>query len=219
MASLPLRFADHVIAPTNYFSEEVNTPHCQRIGAPFSLARPTEMFPRKARTKTKQGAAIVFLGGLRSQHGLDIAIHAFGEVRRNKPDAELHIYAWAPGEMRASLGPLVQSLDLEEGVTFYAITSFAEMGEVIANADIGLVPVLTDVLETEAYITQIMEFMTQGVPVVAPQSGIDGLHCEEGNVHFFPAGDSRAMSKAMLDVIKNRDLHESLVKMGYEYVA
>ena len=98
-------------------------------------------------------------------------------------------------------------------------TSFAEMGEVIANADIGLVPVLTDVLETEAYITQIMEFMTQGVPVVAPQSGIDGRHFEEGNVHFFPAGDSRAMSKAMLDVIKNRDLHDSLVKRGYEYVA
>jgi hypothetical protein len=38
-------------------------------------------------------------------------------------------------------------------------------------------------------------------------------------VHFFRAGDSRAMSKAMLDVVKNGDLHDSLVKGGYEYVA
>ena len=121
MASLPLRFADHVIVPTNFFSEEVNTPALlkNRCSVLFGHAD-REMFPRKARTKTKQGVVIVFLGGLRSHHGLDIAIHAFGEVRRNTPDAELHIYAGAPGEMRASLGPLVQSLDLEEGVKFYA---------------------------------------------------------------------------------------------------
>jgi glycosyltransferase involved in cell wall biosynthesis len=220
MASLPLRFADHVIVPTNFFSEKANALAIPKDRCSVLFGHVDhEMFPRKARTKTKPGFVIVCLGGLQSQHGLDIAIHAFGEVRRNTPDAELHIYAGATGEMRASLGPLVQSLDLEEGVKFHAITSFAGMGGVIANADIGLVPVLTDVLETEAYVTQIMEFMTQGVPVVAAQSGIDGLHFEEGNVHFFPAGDSRAMSNAMLDVIKNRDLHESLVKRGYEYLA
>jgi glycosyltransferase involved in cell wall biosynthesis len=220
MAGLPLRFADHVIVPTNFFSEEVNTSALLKNKCSVLLGHADcEMSPRKARTKTKQGVVIVFLGGLRSHQGLDIAIHAFSEVRRNKPDAELHIYAGAPGEMKASLGPLVQTLDLEEGVKFHARTPFAEMGEVIANADIGLVPVLTDVLETEAYITQIMEFMTQGVPVVASQSSIDSRHFEEGNVHFFPAGDSRAMSKAMLDVIKNGDLHDSLVKRGYEYVA
>ncbi len=219
MASLPFRFADHVIAPTNFFSEEVNRPAMlkNRCSVLFGHAD-REMFPRKARTETKRGAVIVLFGGLRSHHGLDVAIHAFGEVKRNVPDAELHIYAGAPGEIRASLGPLIQSLDLEDGVKFYATTSFAEIEEAIANADIGLVPVLTDVLESEADVTQIMGFMTQGVPVVAPQSGIGGPHFEEGKVHFFPAGDGRAMSKAMLDVIKDRDLHESLVKRGYEYV-
>jgi hypothetical protein len=37
-------------------------------------------------------------------------------------------------------------------------------------------------------------------------------------VHFFPSGDSPAMARAMLDVINDPSLRESLVARGYEYV-
>jgi glycosyltransferase involved in cell wall biosynthesis len=220
VASLPLRFADHVIVPTKFFSEKVNAPAIpkERCSVLFGHVD-HEMFPCKARTKTRPGFVIVCLGGLQSHQSLDIAIQAFDEVRCNTPDAELHIYAGPPGQMRAFMSPLIQTLGLEGVVKFYASTPVAEMVEVIANADIGLVPVPADVLEAEAYAAKIIEFMTHGVPVITSQAGIGGLHYEEGDVHFCPAGDSRAMSKAMLDIINNRDLHDSLVKRGYEYVA
>ena len=63
-----------------------------------------------------------------------------------------------------------------------------------------------------------MEFMSQGVPVVVSRTKTDSFYFEEGVVHFFPSRDSEAMAKAMLDVINNRDLRESLVTRGYEYV-
>ena len=63
-----------------------------------------------------------------------------------------------------------------------------------------------------------MEFMSQGVPVVASRTKIDSFYFDEGEVHFFPSGDHQAMAAAMLDVINNRDLRDSLVAKGYEYV-
>jgi hypothetical protein len=60
--------------------------------------------------------------------------------------------------------------------------------------------------------------MSQGVPVVVSRTKIDSFYFEEGVVHFFRSGDSRAMAAAMLDIIGNSDLRESLIARGYEYV-
>jgi glycosyltransferase involved in cell wall biosynthesis len=63
-----------------------------------------------------------------------------------------------------------------------------------------------------------MEFMSQGVPVVVSRTKIDSFYFDEGTVHFFPSGNSQAMAEAMLEVIENKDLRQTLVASGYEYV-
>jgi glycosyltransferase involved in cell wall biosynthesis len=92
------------------------------------------------------------------------------------------------------------------------------MSEVIANADLGVVPKRADSFGNEAYSTKIMEFMSQGLPVVVSKTKIDAFYFQEGIVHFFPSGDSVAMAKAMLDVANDKSLRESLIARGYEYV-
>jgi glycosyltransferase involved in cell wall biosynthesis len=92
------------------------------------------------------------------------------------------------------------------------------MEQLIANADLGVVPKRADSFGNEAYSTKIMEFMSQGVPVVISRTKIDTFYFEEGVVHFFPSGDSEAMANAMLDVIHDKELRASLVTRGYEYV-
>jgi glycosyltransferase involved in cell wall biosynthesis len=78
------------------------------------------------------------------------------------------------------------------------------VAQVIANADLGVVPKRADSFGNEAYSTKIMEFMSQGVPVVISRTKVDSHYFEEGTVHFFPSGDSQAMAEAMLDVVNNR---------------
>jgi glycosyltransferase involved in cell wall biosynthesis len=212
------RFVDHVIVSNHLWHKTVTERSVpkERCSVLVNHVDP-EMFWRRARTRTDDRFIVLFPGSLQWHQGLDIAISAFAEVKRLVPNAEFHIYAGSGGDRRASLVLLVQALNLEGSVSFYEGVPLDEVVEVIANADLGVVPKRADSFGNEAYSTKIMEFMSQGVPVVVSRTKIDSFYFEEGIVHFFPSGDSRAMAAAMLDVINNKDLRESLIRRGYEY--
>jgi glycosyltransferase involved in cell wall biosynthesis len=149
---------------------------------------------------------------------LDIAVRAFALLKTKVPNAEFHLYGGANSQIEADLKELVRQLALDESVKFFGGVSLDRMAEVIANADLGVVPKRADSFGNEAYSTKIMEFMSQGLPVVVSRTKIDTFYFEEGDVHFFPSGDSEAMAQAMLDVATNKDLRDSLTARGYEYV-
>jgi glycosyltransferase involved in cell wall biosynthesis len=216
---LSAEFVDHVIVSNHIWHKTViarSVPE-ERCSVLINHVDP-EMFSRRARTRADDRFIVLFPGSLQWHQGLDIAISAFAEVKHKVPNAEFHIYAGAGGDLKSSLRQLVQRLGLEESVKIYGGVPLDEMAEVIANADLGVVPKRADSFGNEAYSTKIMEFMSQGVPVVVSRTKIDTFYFEEGVVHFFRSGDIQAMAEAMLDVINNKELRESLIKRGYEYV-
>lgn len=213
------RFVDHVIVSNHLWHETViarSVPK-EKCSVLINHVDP-ELFSRCARTRADDKYIVIFPGSLQWHQGLDIAITAFAQVKKEVPNAEFHIYAGAGGDMKSVLRQLVHDLNLEDSVLFKPGVPLHEMAVVIANADLGVVPKRADSFGNEAYSTKIMEFMSQGVPVVVSRTKIDTFYFEEGVVHFFPSGDSRAMAEAMLDVINSRDLRESMIKRGYEYV-
>jgi glycosyltransferase involved in cell wall biosynthesis len=64
-----------------------------------------------------------------------------------------------------------------------------------------------------------MEFMSQGVPVVASRTAIDTYYFSDETVCFFKSGDDQAMAEALLKVIENPDLRASLSQNGIDYAA
>ena len=177
-----------------------------------------EMFSRHERTRSDGKFVVLFPGSFQWHQGLDIAIESFARVKPAVPNAEFHLYCGAGGDLEIDLRRLVQRLGLEDSVKFLGGIPLDQMAQVIANADLGVVPKRADSFGNEAYSTKIMEFMSQGVPVVVSRTKIDTFYFEEGVVHFFRSGDSQAMAEAMLDVINDKDLRQSLVARGYEYV-
>jgi len=212
-------FVDHVIVSNHLWHKTVVARSVPEDRCSVLINHvDTEMFSRHARTRSDDKFIVLFPGSLQWHQGLDIAISAFTEVKRKVPNAEFHIYSGAGGDMKGSLKRLVQRLNLEDCVKFLGGVPIDEMAAVIANADLGIVPKRADSFGNEAYSTKIMEFMSQGVPVVVSRTKIDSFYFEEGIVHFFPSGNSQAMAQAMLDVINNPDLRASLIARGYEYV-
>lgn len=213
------RFVDHVIVSNHLWYDKV-VARSAKDGkcSVFINHVDSDMFYQHSRTRFDGRFVVLFPGSLQWHQGLDIAIDAFARVKAQVPKAEFHLYTGAGGDLQSDLKRLVEKLGLNDSVKFNRGIPLDRMAQVMANADLGVVPKRADSFGNEAYSTKIMEFMSQGVPVVASLTKIDAFYFKEGIVHFFQSGDSEAMAKAMLDVINDKNLRESLVLRGYEYV-
>jgi len=216
---LSASFVDHVIVSNHLWYKTIiaRSLPAAKCSVVINHVDP-EMFSRHTRTRMDGKFIVLFPGSLQWHQGLDIAIEAFFQFKTSVPNAEFHIYCGAGGDRQDELKQLVKKLGLEDSVKFNNGVSLDQMAQVIANADLGVVPKRADSFGNEAYSTKIMEFMSQGVPVVISRTKIDSLYFEEGIVHFFRSGDSQAMADAMLDVIRDKELRQSLVARGYDYV-
>jgi glycosyltransferase involved in cell wall biosynthesis/peptidoglycan/xylan/chitin deacetylase (PgdA/CDA1 family) len=219
MEKLSAQFVDHVIVSNDLWRQTLisrSVPE-EKCSVVLNHVDP-DIFYRRERTRSDEKFIILFPGSFQWHQGLDIAIEAFARVRSKVPNAELHLYGGGGGHQGVDLVNLAQQLGLDGIVKFCGSVALDQIGQVIANADLGIVPKRADSFGNEAYSTKIMEFMSQGVPVVVSRTKIDSFYFEEGTVHFFPSGNSQAMADAMLEVIENKDLRQELVAGGYEYV-
>ncbi len=173
------------------------------------------IFYRRERSRDDGKTIILFPGTFQWHQGLDIAIKAFDRIRERVPNAELHFYG--RGQEQAALIELCEQLKLTDRVRFFSSVDLDKIPEVIANADVGIVPKRANSFGDEAYSTKIMEFMSQGVPVVASRTKIDQFYFDDSVIRFFPSGDDMAMAEAMMEVIENHSLRRRLVGNAQDY--
>lgn len=216
---LSASFVDHVIVSNDLWSKTLIERSVQREQCSVFLnhADPA-IFYQRPRTRSDDKFVVLFHGSFQWHQGLDIAIEAFVHLRDKLPNAELHLYGGGGNNGELELSRLAERLGLKSCVKFCGGVSLDKIAEVIANADLGVVPKRADSFGNEAYSTKIMEFMSQGVPVVVAQTKVDTYYFEEGTVHFFPSGDSRALAEAIVDVATNRELRKTMITRGYAYV-
>ena len=211
-------FADHVIIANHLWREK----YVSRTGTDakcsvFINNVETDIFRPLPRTRNDGKFIILFPGGLQWHQGLDIAIRAFQQVTAAVPKAEFHIYG--DGNMKETLRALVTSLGLDGKVRFFDPLPVSRIAEVMANADLGVVPKRADTFGNEAYSTKIMEFMSVGVPVIVSSTRIDRYYFDDSVVRFFESGKYDVLADAMLELIRNPDERRQLAENGLKYAA
>jgi glycosyltransferase involved in cell wall biosynthesis len=209
-------FADHVIMANHLWLDRYVArsapPHKCSV---FINCVDMRVFHPRPRTRNDGKTVILFPGGLQWHQGLDIAIRAFARVNGRLPQAEFQIYG--DGNTKPGLMALVKDLGLDGCVRFFDPLPLVEIAEVMANADLGVVPKRADSFGNEAYSTKIMEFMSLGVPVVASSTRIDRYYFDDTVVRFFESGNPDDMASAMLDVLQNPDLRRDMVGRALDY--
>lgn len=215
---LSANFADHVIVSNHlWFKKLIARSVPESKCSTFINHVDTSLFWQHQRTRNDTRFVMIFPGSFQWHQGLDVAIGAVALIKERVPNIEFQIYGDGPETSR--LSELCEQLDLRDSVRFCGTLPLDQIADVIANADLGVVPKRADSFGNEAFSTKIMEFMSQGVPVVASRTKIDSFYYTDEVVRFFASGDSQSLADAMLDVFEHRELRESLVNAGYKYVA
>lgn len=214
---LSCRFAHHVIISNHLWHDKIIARSVPpEKCSPIINYVDTSVFYPRPRTRRDEKLIVLFPGGLQWHQGLDIAIRAFTRVREVLPRCELHIYG--DGGMKPSLIALRDELGLRESVRFFDPLSLTEIADVIANADLGVVPKRADSFGNEAYSTKIMEFMSQGVPVAASATRIDQFYFDPSMIRFFKSGDHEDLSGAIVELLQDPARAASLVQNARAYV-
>ncbi len=211
-------FVDHVIVSNHLWYETITARSVSKSKSSVFLNHvDTTIFYPRARTRADGKFIVLFPGSFQWHQGLDLAIQAFVKVRSKVPNAELHLYGGGGGT-EDGLKELAERLGLKEAIKFCGSCALDEIPDIIANADLGVVPKRADSFGNEAYSTKIMEFMSQGVPAIVSRTKIDSFYFDETVVRFFPSGDVEALADAIIGLAGSKESRALLAAGGYQYV-
>jgi glycosyltransferase involved in cell wall biosynthesis len=219
MERISTAFADHVIASNHIWQKRLEGRSVAESKVTTILNFPdTQVFQPKGRDRNdgKFKFILLYPGTLTYHQGLDIAVRAFSLIKDQVPEVEFHIYG--SGDQSAFLKSLVAQLGLENRVFFKGSLAVEEMVGVIENSDLGIVPKRGDGFGNEAFSTKILEFMAMGVPVIVPDTEVDTFYFDENVAKFFRANDEKSLADAMLLLIENAAIRETLVRSASEFV-
>jgi glycosyltransferase involved in cell wall biosynthesis len=207
--------ADHVIISNHLWLKPFSRSAPEQKCSVFINYVNEGLFYRRPFSGNDGKRVIMFPGGLQWHQGLDIAIRAMPLVLKRIPSAEFHIYG--DGNRKEELMELALSLGLAQTVRFFDPLPMAGIAEVMARADVGIVPKRADSFGNEAYSTKILEFMSLGVPMVVSSTKIDRFYFNDSLVRFFESGDPVALTEAIVDVLENDELRRRLISNALKY--
>ncbi|HLE17267.1 MAG TPA: glycosyltransferase [Syntrophales bacterium] len=214
---LSILFSDHVIIPNHLWHKKLVRRSVDEKKCSVILNYPdTDIFHRRPVKKDKDKFVLIYPGTLNWHQGVDIAIRAFSMIKDDVPNAEFHIYGG--GSSKNSLIKLASELGLHGRVFFKNQLPLEEIAEVVANADLGIVPKRDNSFGSEAFSTKILEFMALNVPVVVSGTKIDRYYFDDTLVKFFQPGDEKNLAQSILLLINDPDLRNRLVNNSLEYI-
>lgn len=213
---LSMRLADHVIVSNHLWHETLVARSVAREKTSVFVNHvDSNIFYPRPRTERDDRFLIVFPGSLSWHQGVDIAIKAFAKVETDLPQAEFHIHG--VGSAKPALLKLIEELGLQEKVLFRPIVPLEEVADIMAHANVGVVPKRADSFGNEAYSTKIMEFMSQGTPVIAARTKIDNYYFDDSVICFFEPGNVDELASRILRIARDHGYREQLRANALDY--
>jgi glycosyltransferase involved in cell wall biosynthesis len=212
-------FADHVIVANDLWMRRI----AQRAARPekcsaFINYPDTTVFNSQLRTREHDGRFVLSYPGTLNWHqGLDIAIKAFAVALPHAPGLEFHIHGEGPA--KPELARLVTELQLTGKVHLHPPLPLRAIAQVMANADLGVVPKRNDSFGGDAFSTKVLEFMALGVPLVVAATRVDQHYFNDQQLRFFTPDDVVDLSRAILDACQYRARSAELAANALRHVA
>lgn len=149
---------------------------------------------------------ITYIGRIDEEKHIHILIQALELLRWS--GKEFHAVIVGGGNARGKLDELIDTLKLNDHVTFTGLVSDDDLVQLHRIGDVYVMP-----SPTELQCLAMLEAMASGKPVVAVDAGALGELCLTGkNGYLVPVDDVDAMAKALVDLIDNPKKRETYAK-------
>jgi glycosyltransferase involved in cell wall biosynthesis len=154
----------------------------------------------------KPPSRLLFVGRLDPEKGLPFLIRCVAMLKEQSK--KIHLDIVGSGSEENTLQALVQSLDVNEEVSFHGYIAFSEaLFSYYRAADIFVLPSLPG----EGVPKVLMEAMAFGVPIIATQvGGIAGLIRHKENGLLVKPGSARVLAEAITELMNNPNLVDDL---------
>ncbi|MDY0282401.1 MAG: glycosyltransferase, partial [Salinivirgaceae bacterium] len=211
------KYADHVIISNHLWEKTLLSRSVEREKCTVIMNYPDEsIFYRRPRVRNDDKFIMIYPGTLGWHQGLDIALQAFASIKDQAPEAEFHIYGRGPE--KKNLERLVVELGLENRAFIKDTVPIEQIADIMANADLGIIPKRNDPFGGEAFSTKILEFMSLGIPVIVAETKIDKFYFNDSVLTFFKPDDANDLARCMISLRKDKALRDHLKENAQKFV-
>ena len=211
-------FSDHVIVSNHIWMDRLHERSVEPSKCTTLINYPDpSIFHAGTPTDGHTGFSLLYPGTLNHHQGLDVAIRAFARIKAKLPGAEFHIYGEGPET--ENLKCLAAELGVQNQVLFHGVISMEDVAQVMARADLGIVPKRANGFGDEAFSTKILEFMALGVPVVASETRIDRYYFNDSLLRFFKSEDEQDLANAVLALAGDESLRKALSAGALRFIS
>jgi glycosyltransferase involved in cell wall biosynthesis len=158
---------------------------------------------------------MMYHGSLVERHGVDLAVAAVGKIRLKIPGAELRIYGRSTPFLEGVLDSVKKS-ELSDAVRYLGPMKLEQIPAAIRECDVGVVPNRRSAFTEINMPTRIFEYLSQGKPVIAPQTpGIQDYFSPQELV-LFDLGKTEDLAAKMEYVFEHPEEMLRMVELGQE---
>lgn len=147
---------------------------------------------------------LMYSGTVTEHYRLDVVIRALARVTGEIPEARLRILG--EGNKLAECLALARELGVEERIERLSPVPIEQVREVIGGADVGISGHQGGVFGDWYFSTKLVEFLTQGLPVVTSRTKTIDRYLPEDSVFYFEPLNDADCAEQLLAIHRNPDL-------------
>jgi glycosyltransferase involved in cell wall biosynthesis len=158
------------------------------------------------------GDSIVFLysGTVSEHYRLDMAVRAFALVSQSIPN--IHFWILGAGNRLHEVLALAKKLGIADRVKHIPPVDQAGVRDVMALVDAGITTHESGGFGDLYFSTKIIEFMTQGLPVLSSRTRTLEKYIPEDAIFYFEPGRVKDLAKQIISMIKNPGVVQERIK-------